>query len=179
LEWLHRNQTQNSSVSTPNIDWAIISNAPLDHHTYQQHNQFLRDSLEDPSIRAYYEEQDAALVQDSSIGALIYKQLIETSNHLMTGALAHWTIMDRLPDLLSNPNTPPCLFVATRDDTISYKDYETLETAISIDETYGRHQVEILSAGGHGPFFGATADQYFDLLGRFILSSNDPKMSNF
>lgn len=164
LELLLLGSNRKKEKESP-IDYAIVSNAPLDEQTYQKHQQALRHAL-DPDIRAFYEEQDVLAAQDLAMGARIFQTLIGTSETNITGELKHWSVLDRISHLLV-ASTTHCLFLVTKDDTVPFQEYQTIQH--QLDEIAPHHhQVMIMEQGGHGPFFGATAKEYFDTIERFL-----------
>jgi pimeloyl-ACP methyl ester carboxylesterase len=179
LELLFSSSSSSTTTTSAGIHAAIISNTPLDEHHYQEHQRRLRASLEDDSIRDYYEEQDAQTANDKTVGAQIYHTLIGTSDTNITGEMKDWSALSRLSVYLRNANTTPCLFVSTKDDTIPHEDYQLIvqqqelpikaaaEDDSSASSLLLHHQVVIMKQGGHGPFFGATAAEYFNIIEQF------------
>jgi pimeloyl-ACP methyl ester carboxylesterase len=167
-----------TATTSAGIDAAIISNTPLDEHHYQEHQRRLRASLEDDSIRAYYEEQDAQMANEMTVGAQIYRTLIGASDTNITGEMKDWSALSRLSVYLrddANTSSIPCLFVSTKDDSIPHEDYQLVQQelpkATTEDDASAslslHHQVVIMEQGGHGPFFGATAEEYFNIIEQF------------
>jgi pimeloyl-ACP methyl ester carboxylesterase len=159
LEWL-TTIIKTDSDSVPPIEFAIVSNAPLDEEHYQRHQQELRNRL-DEDVRTFYEEQDGILAKETTVGARIYQKLIGDSEVCINGEMKGWSVLDRIAG--NNDLLVPCLFLVTRDDTVPAEDYRQIQTKLS-----SPHSVHIMGRGGHGPFFGPTAEEYKTKVKTFI-----------
>jgi pimeloyl-ACP methyl ester carboxylesterase len=154
LQWL-----LNEGDSVP-IGFSIVSNSPLDEQHYEQHQRDLRNRL-DEDVRAFYEEQDDILAKDTTIGSCIYQKLIGGSELHISGEMKGWSILDRIT---GNDSLPvPCLFLVTQDDTVPLQDYRQIQPNLS-----SPHGVIVMESGGHGPFFGPTAEEYRNTVKDFM-----------
>ncbi|CAB9505309.1 Proline iminopeptidase [Seminavis robusta] len=158
LEYLlgGRHQASKDSSSSSSIDCAIISNTPLNEATYAQRQQEIRNALPN-DVRAFLEQDDQQQASNDSVPSKIYHKLIGQSETDITGEMAGWDALQRLPEL-----SLPCLFITGTNDTIQYKEYEQLCGLPNPP------QVLILEGGEHGPFYGATAPHYFRAIQRFL-----------
>jgi hypothetical protein len=96
--------------------------------------------------------------------------------HYGPGEMKDWSALSRLSVYLrtaKNNNSIPCLFVSTKDYTIPHQDclqfqqelHQTAEDDYAASSLH--HQAVIMEQGGHGPFFGATAEEYFATIEQF------------
>lgn len=149
-----------SQRSAEEVKCAIISNAPLDELSYQNHQIQLRSHM-DPGIRQFLEiEEQEQFGHDTSTGSMIFRKLVGESETNITGQLKGWSCLDRLHRL-----SVPCLFVAGDDDTVPCRDYERLLASTSESSLV---QVLILKGAGHGPFYGPSSDSYFAAIRSFL-----------
>jgi pimeloyl-ACP methyl ester carboxylesterase len=150
------------------MDCAVISNAPLDESTYERKQQALRNAL-DPDTRAFYEQEEVELESANELGFQILFKLIGKSDTNITGEMKGWEILSRVQqDMLH----VPCLFLCTKDDTVPHEDYERVQNG-GLLPTFSR--VVIMEEGGHGPFFGDSATEYFQHVYEFLQSTLDSR----
>ena len=152
LEYLLKRNKQDGGSA---VISAIISNSPLDEDTYEQKQQTLRSALDD-ATRQFLEHDERQQADDGSVGSAIYTKLIGISETAVTGELKGWSVRERLKDI-----KVPCLFISGTYDTIPFEEYEQAAASAG-------HQVCILPGAGHGPFFGETAEAYFQALNEFL-----------
>jgi hypothetical protein len=81
------------------------------------------------------------------------------------------------PGSIKHAFLPPCLFLCTKDDTIPMEDYQQLkhnclQAMEKTTSTHNKCHVVIMEEGGHGPFFGSTANAYFEHIHNFLLQAD-------